>query len=381
MDTLDRKSLLVLASHSGWPSITIYLPTNRVPTQAEHDVLVLKNLVRSAEERLAEGGLRTPEVDSLLAGIRGMLTDSSAWREPADGQAFFVAQDVFRTFKTNVPMPESVVVGDHFFIRPLLGAVRAPKHFYVLALSKKHVRLFEADGKGLHELDLPGTPDSLSQALNFDEYERSVQFHSGTPGTGAGGGRRAAIFHGHGGIPSDAEKNLKQYFGMIDKSIHELLRDDDAPLVLAGVEHLLPLYREANSYRHLVDEAILGSPDDLTLSEIHERASGLLGPYFNQEAERDRADLERLTGTKSSSADLKEILPAALEGRVRVLFVSDRNNEWGRFDPSSGSVDIHAKPEAGDSDLTDVVTAETLFRGGTVHALPDQATTSAIFRY
>ena len=381
MNTLDRESLLTLVRHFGWPSITIYLPTTRVPTQAEHDVLVLKNLIRSAEEKLAEGGLRPPEIDSLLAPIRSQITDSSAWREPADGRAFFIAPDTFHAFKTDAPMPESVVVGERFLVRPLLPTLDIGKRFLVLTLSQKHVRLLEGNGEAVHELDVAGTPDSLAEALNIDEYERSVQFHSGTPGTGTGGGRRAAMFHGHGGIPDVTKKNLKHYFRMIDRGIHDLLRDDDAPLVLAGVEYLLPLYRETNSYHHLVSEAILGNPDDLSPSEIHRRATDLLGPHFNERIEKDQIDLERLTGTKSSSADLKAILPAAVEGRVRVLFVSDRKSEWGRFDPSSGRVEIHAESESGDSDLTDLVTAETLFRGGTVHALPEQAATSAIFRY
>jgi len=381
MDTLDRESLLTLVRHFGWPSITIYLPTNHVPTQTEHDVLVLKNLIRSAEEQLAEGGLRSPEIDSLLALLRSTVTDSSEWRESAGGRAFFIAQDIFHAFKTDAPMPESAIVSDRFLVRPLLPTLDIGKRFLVLTLSQKHVRLLESNGEGVHELDVAGTPDSLSEALNIDEYERNVQFHSGTPSTGSGGGRRAAMFHGHGGIPDVTKKNLKHYFRMIDRGIHDLLRDDDAPLVLAGVEYLLPLYREANSYHHLVDEAILGNPDELTPSEIHKRASNLLGPHFSGKMEKDRADLERLTGTKSSSADLKEILPAALEGRVRVLFVSDRESEWGRFDPSSGRVEIHAEAASGDSDLTDMATAETLFRGGTVHALPDQAATSAIFRY
>jgi len=43
-----------------------------------------------------------------------------------------------------------------------------------------------------------------------------------------------------------------------------------APLVLAGVEYLFPIYQEANTYPDLVEEGITGNPENLKPEELHD---------------------------------------------------------------------------------------------------------------
>jgi len=381
MDTLDRETLLALARHTGWPSVSIYMPTHPIPIEAEPDPIVLKNLLKSAEESLIAADVRSAEIDSMLAPARALLADSTVWRSGGAGLAVFMAEDTFHAFRSDDSFPELCSVGERFVIRPLLPAFTIGGRFYVLALSQKRIRLLEGSREEVKEIDLAGVPESLAEALKYDDYERQVQFHSRTPAGASGKGRRPAIFHGHGGAPDVAKDNVLRYFRLVAKGIHEFLRDDDAPLVLAGVEYLLPIYREVNSYPHLVEQAVLGNPDELSASELHATASELLEPHFHAEFETDRADFARLSGTGSASADMHEIIPAAHEGRVRVLFVSDRDSTWGQFDPSSGRVDVHEDAQPSDWDLTDLAAAETLLHGGIVHARPDEEAAAAIFRY
>ncbi len=382
MEVLDRETLLTLARHSGWPSVSIYLPTHRIPTQTEHDMIVLKNLIHRAEDILARGGMRQKDIDTLLQDAREFASDRSLWHEPRDGRAFFLTPEDSHTFKADIAFPQVAFAGERFLVRPLLPALDGHRRFYILALSKKRVRLFEGDEGGLREMDVPDMPEGMEEALLLDEQEREVQFHSGTPVRAGGSGRRAAIFHGHSAVSSETTEKLKQYFRVVDRVVHEVLRDKDAPLLLAAVEYLIPIYREANSYRHLLDDAILGNPDELTSAQLHERARDLLDRHFEQRLLEDKEELERLSGTASASHDIDKILPAAAEGRVRVLFIGDPESMlWGRFDPMTGEVETHAEFEVGDAELLDLAAAETLLRGGDVHVLPNGADTAAIFRY
>ncbi len=384
-DTLDRETLAELARHQAWPAISIHLTTHRAGPDVQQDPIRFKNLVKTAEESLRNAGVRSPEIDALLRPARDLLGDTAFWREGAEGLAVFLGEDASRVFRLDVELPETVTVSERFSIRPVLPALDTGERFFVLALSKKRVRLFEGTRTEVRELDLAGVPASLADALKYDDYERQVQFHSGTP-TGGGPGRRAAMFHGHGGIPDVEKSNLSRYFRMIDRGLRAFLRDDHAPLLLAGVDYLIPIYREMNSYPHLVDVSMTGNPDETSAAELHIEARRLLEPHFRVGLERDLASFGELAGTGIVSDDLAEIVSAAHEGRVKVLFVSQALAAYGSFDPASARVDINDEPLPGDWDLTDLAAAETLLHGGTIHAIDaidaeKTAGAAAIFRY
>lgn len=384
-DTLDRETLADLARPRTWPAISIHMPTHRTGPGVQQDPIRFKNLVRTAEESLRNAGMRLPDVDALLQPAHDLLGDTAFWRESTDGLAVFLSEDFSRIFRLDIELPERITIGKRFLIRPVLPSLDTGERFFVLAFSKKCVRLLEGTRTEVRELDLAGVPTSLADALKYDDYERQVQFHSGTP-AGGGTGRRPAMFHGHGGIPDVEKTNLSRYFRMIDRGLHEFLRDDCAPLLLAGVDYLIPIYRQVNSYPHLVDVSMTGNPDEVSAAELHAEARGLLKPYLRAELERNLACFRELEGTDLVSDDLAKIVPAAHEGRVKVLFVSQAPAMYGSFDPTSARLHISVEPQPDDWDLADLAVAESLLHRGTVHAVEaidaDKATvTAAIFRY
>lgn len=385
MDSLDRDTLSTLAQYQGWPSVTINMPTHRAGADKEQDRIRFKNLLRSAEEQIRAHDVRSADVDSVMRPARELLDDAAFWRDTGDGLALFFSADGIHTYKLDRVLPEDVVVSERFVIRPVLPALAKDTGFFVLTLSKNRVRLLEGTSDGLAELELGSVPESLAEALKYDDYERNVQFHTRTPASAAGrGGRRTAVFHGHGGVPDTEKSNLERYFKSIDRGIQDLMRDTAAPLLLAGVDYLTAMYRDLNSYAHLVDETLSGNPDETPLHELHARSREMLEPFFRGQVDREVAAFETLAGTAGASSDLAQIVAAASEGRVRVLLLDQEATAWGRYDPSSGSVDVSPDPRPGDWDLADLAAAETLLHGGTVHSVdPDDAPAqaAAIFRY
>ncbi len=384
MDSLDRDTLSVLARHFESPSVSILMPMHRAGAAKEQDPIRLKNLIRSAEEILQDREIRQPQIDDLMRPAHELLADAAFWRESADGLALFLAHDTAHIFGSETTLDEHVSVSERFSIRPLLPAVQARQRFYVLALSKNRVRLMEAQGDAIAELELSDVPANLEDALRFDDFESHVQFHSGTPAVAGGRGRRSAMFHGHGGAPDVEKENLLRYFRMVERGVHAHLRDETAPLVLAGVDYLLPLYRDANSYPNVMDESLSGNPDEISPQELLSRTRDLLKPHFHAAVERDRELLEAATASGGASFDLTEIIPAAHEGRVQVLFVPAEAAGWGHYDPSSGRIDLSEEQHPGDWDLADLAVAETLLHGGVVHAAQvseDVTDAAALFRY
>lgn len=387
MDERDRETLTRLAKHDVWPAISVYLPVHRAGAQTQQDPIRLKNLLVEATEALVSGGMRKPDADTLLDGAWRLQRDPAFWREGFDGLALFIGPGVFETVRTSRRLPERLRVGSRFLVRPLMPALEPELRFYVLALSKKHVRLLEGTAEEVHELDPSGIPQGLADALKYDDYETQVQFHSRTPAAAAGRGRRSAVFHGHGGTGETLKEDLFRYFRLVDTGLKELL-DPDVPLLLAGVDYLLPIYREASTHARLLDEAIRGNPDEQPAREIHAEALELLEPHLQRDLDLAVEAYAEGRSTDTASGDLRRIVPAAVEGRIDTLIVSDADTAWGSYDSAAGHMTVRSEPDNGDIDLLDHAAAATLLHGGTVHVLSAEevraatgSDAAAVFRY
>lgn len=382
MDIITTQDLQnLLSQRTGW-HVSLFMPAHRYGRGTEQDRIRYRNLLSQVEKRLLEKGLRTPDVKKMIEPAGQLLLDSAFWRGQSDGLAVFFASQSLFTYRLPLPFEELVVITDRFHLKPLLPFFSSDGQFYILALSQKQVRLLKGSRHTVDEIELENLPTSLAEALPFEQFERQLQFHTGTP---SGMGERAGVFHGHD--PKDEEKDkILRWFHKIDDELFRLLADERAPVVLAGVEFLFSLYEDANSYPHLVKEGLKGNPDELKPAELHARAWQLVQPLFSQAQHKAAARYSQLAGSGSTSADVKETLLAAHHGRVETLFVALGQQVWGTFDPETGTVAIHKQAEPGDVDLLDLAATETLLKGGAVYAvepdqIPDQGSLATIFRY
>lgn len=382
MDLLPREELEELVEGRGGPCVSIFLPTHRTGTETQQDPIRLKNLLGEAREDLLAKGLRSTEADRILEPARELLADDVFWRYQSDGLAVFLSRGDSRLYRLPLRFEELAVVAGRYHVKPVLPLLAGDGQFYVLALSQNGVRLLRAARHSVSEVELRDVPESLADALRHDDAEKQLQFHTGTSG---GRGGRAAVFHGHEGV--DTKDDILRYFRQIDRGVREVLKGTRAPLVLAGVEYLLPIYREASAYPHLVKEGITGNPEGLSEEEVHREAWAIVRPYFLEARREAVARYEQLAGTGQTSNDLREIVPAAYYGRVDVLFAAADSRQWGAFDPGTGEAELHEEARFGDGDLLDFAAVQTLLNKGTVYVLnpgdmPDGSVVAAsVFRY
>jgi Bacterial archaeo-eukaryotic release factor family 7 len=386
MSLLAKHELRELIESPGPWCVSIYMPAHRAGAETQQDPIRLKNLLNEAEEQLVAARLRSPEARDLLEPGRRLLIDSAFWRGQGDGLALFLTAEADRHYRLPLSFDSLVVVGPRFQIKPLLPLLTADAEFYILALSQDEVRLLYGTRYSISEVDIETMPQGLSDALRYDDPQKQLQFHTGTAAPGAG--KRAAIYHGHGVGSNDVKPNLLRYFQEVAASLHPVLREERAPMVLAGVDYLLPIYREASSYPHLVDAQVTGNPEGLSLWELHARGWELLRPHFDAARELALARYQQLAGSGSSQAstNLQDVLLAAHGGLVENLFVALGVQQWGTFDAATHRVEIHEAAQPGDVDLLDLAAAYTFVNGGVVYArppedMPDSAALAAVLRY
>ena len=385
MSLLARNEFETLAEPRLGPCVSIFLPTHRAAPERQQNPVDLKNLLRQAEEKLIAKGLRALQIEPLLAPARLLVENPRAWEHPGEGLALFLAPGFFREYHLPLRMEQLAAVADRFHLKPLLPAFADTALFYVLALSQEQVRLFACTALTVAEVELGDTPRSLAEALHFDDPQNQIQFHSTR--TRNTGGRGAAMFHGHGAVAVDVKRNVLVYFQQVNEGVRRVLKEPRAPLVLAGVEYLLGLYRRANTYPNLVAGGVAGNPELLSGHELQRRAWELAKTVYETKQEAAVARYYHLISTSRQASDeLETVVRAAHQGRVDTLWVVRGAHRWGRYDPETEAVEVHEDPGPEDGDLLDLAAVQSLLKDGTVHVVepeqaPDEATAAAIFRY
>lgn len=384
MDTFSTSDLKRLTAAQPGPCVSIFMPTHAAGPDGQQDALRLKNLLTQAERGLVDQGVRGPDAKQLLEPIRGLPAEHAFWEKRSLGLAVFVNDGLWDRFRVPLPLEEAVVVNQRFQVKPLLPLVGVHDQYFVLALSQNRVRFLAGRQFGLHEVKVEGLPKDLARALNYDSSERPSLAHTASRSQA---GKASAVVHSLGGEREPSKDELAQYFRSVDAALRDTLRDQRAPLILAGVQYLLPIYREVASYGHLAPDELAGNPDHLSEHELHERAWPLVKSYLEQARHEAAARYQALAGSGKTSDDLRRIVVAAQQGQVESLFVDRAAHRWGLYDAATGHLTVRAPAaaEPGDDDLLDYAAVQTLLHRGAVYAVPaDQVPAppaAAILRY
>jgi hypothetical protein len=384
MNLLTRKDLTELMNKQDDICISIYMPTYRAGTQIQQGRIRLKNQLREAETRLVDNGMRSPEAKQLLHPAQQLVLNNQFWQQQRDCLAIFLAADIFHYYRLPIKAEEFLQIGQRFHLKPLLPLLSGDGLFFILALSQNSIRVLRCTRSSVSELDIEAIPHSLDEAMQFDDSERQLQLHSNTlEGTNA---KAAAIFHGHGVGVDDSKDNILRFFRLIDRGLHNLLREEKAPLVLAGVEFLFSIYREANTYAYLTDECLPGNPEELDAEDLQTLVWPLVEHYYHKSEQEALTYYGPFNGTGRTTHDIKKAAPAAYNGQVELLFLAAGAQQRGSFDPQIDEVRIPQETELGDEDLYDFTAIQTILNGGTVYLLeadkvPDGEPMAALLRY
>lgn len=371
----------LLTSRSGW-CVSLFMTTHRPGKESEQDPIRLKNMLRDVEANLEAKGMRSPEAKTLLKPVQQAALEPGFWQQNNHGLAIFVSAEDFKVYHLPLDLEEKSVISSRFFIRPLLPVLTGNGKFFILALSRNQVRLLAGDRHGIEERAISGFAKSLSEFLKYEETDGNRSYRAGTAN---GAGPRPSIYHSQS-ISDEDKDHLSRWFNQINDGLHPMLSGEHAPMILAAVDYYGPIYKHSNTYAHLMEAGISGSPDEIKAEELHSQACAILATYFNQAQDKAISQYAELAVAGKATSDLKEAIPAAFQGRVSSLLVPLGVQSWGRFNPATNSVEVHAELELGDDDLLDLAAIQTLINGGAVYALkpeqiPEQSAIAAIYRF
>jgi hypothetical protein len=250
-------------------------------------------------------------------------------------------------------------------------------------LSKKQkTRLYRADAFGIRYINVPELPDGIDDVVHFEEKDDQKLFRTDTSGAGQG-----ANFHGIGSGKPDDKANIAMYFDEVDETLMKsVLNTENAPLVLAGVEYLIPIYKQVAKYKNIWSEPLTGNHEYEDLNTLYTQATAVVAPYFMERVNKAKQIYGNQSATALTSSVVEDVVPAAYYGRIGSLFVRRNEHLWGTFDEMKNELVIHDNREAQDEDLIDKAVMKTLLNGGEVYivekeAMPADSQLAAIMRY
>jgi hypothetical protein len=358
-----------LADYSSDCCISLYIPA----VNEQHDRITFKNKLQQVKTELQQQQkMSTSDIDNLIAPGYALLQEEDVWRNMTKGLAVFMSKDYFRYARLNVAPKEIILINHSFYLRPLVPLLADVNndHFYLLMISKKKAKLFRADGFYMEEVAIDDMPDGIEDVVHFEEKEDQKLFRMGDDGAA-----------------TDEKENIALYLKEVDRTIWQaVMNREKAPLLLAGIDYLLPIYRSVSSYQHICTEAMIGSYEHQPMSVLYTAAREKMEPVFNKRHEQALDAYCNKLATPLTSSMPETVIPACYYGKVAELFIDQDMHLWGHFDMANNQLELHGTKQDNDDCMIDKAITQTILHGGQVHLLPKDkmpkgSDIAALFRY
>ena len=376
---LDLTRIRALAARPPELTLSILLPTHRSGSDRIQDRIRLRNLIHDGRQQLADQ-VDKQQVGLFDAGLEALLGADATWEHPAEGLALFATATGVEHFWTPQPLREQVLVCAHCHLKPLMPLLAGDGLFSLLELTR--------DGAHLHygsRFTLTPISTDKSPLVPADVHPAGAREHlSGVRGVASGNG--GAVRH-FGATHEVQDKELITcFFRHVDAVVCARLHAEQAPLVVAGVGYLLPLYAEVNRYPHMIALGVPGNPEHVSRNIMHERAWSIVAPLFAAAAQQAAERYAHLRGGDLASNDLATVMTALRQGRVGDLFLAADGERWGGFSEYEGKVAEHLTRAPGDDDLLNLALIAGLATRSRIQVvpraeMPDQGDIAAVFRY
>jgi hypothetical protein len=347
--------------------VSIYLPTTPKTAQIGGARIAFGNLTRQALERLDAIGIDKRRRATFEEECSSIEADDHFWSLQANTLAVLITANSIRTYRLATSIPETLEVSDRFLVKPLLRAIAFPQTAFVLALSENAVQLVEIfPDLPPVKVRVPGLPKDAASAVGRASVNNLTQ------------NTRIANAEGQTFL-------LRQYARKVDTALHGVLAGHELPLILAATQPLAGIYRNLNSYPHLLPEDIAGSPDHLTRGKLASAARPVLDAYYQSEVKDAVQRFQQAHGERRATTDIDEVARAATRGAVELLLIDIDRVLRGAVS-QSGTVQLSSKPGPGDYDVIDEIAGRAIETGAHFLAvrqedLPDQSPLAAVLRY
>ena len=336
-----KETLQQLGAEQSNPCVTISLNTHRTRPDTEKDRILLKNLIKEAEDRLKKD-YDKKTIEGLLKKL-GTIKSEVDLNSNLDSLHIFLSNDTKEIVKSPwVAASDRVNISPRFAIRPLIKAYNRSEPYLIMVLSHNNVSLYEAVNdsvvKEIKNDDFPVT-DNIPWTL----YPEKL---------------------GDAKYVDDLSRNL---FNKIDKALVKVYRETDLKCVVVSTD---------DNYSTLMQVADIPSiyhgyvSINANKSAPHQVVKQTWKFIENIQSKRRTEDINEVNKAISQGnvlTDLHEIYLAAVAGRGDLLVVHQDYKQPVMMDNNGGFklIDDAATPGVVD-DITSKIAWEVISKKGRV---------------
>ncbi len=346
---MNRQDLKYLREQSGYPAVSITLPTHETFPDNRQDPILLKNLLSRAEKRLLEEFDGEQAADVLENLAKAAVSVDHGMN--AEGLAIYANHHMFRVYKLPFPPGERVVIDKTFHTRDLIHTMNRSERYWLLVLSKRPTRLFQGSLKNLTEYTEEPFPMEYSE-------------ESGKPLMSRGRGIRKSRIR---------DEYHLQFFRDIRDSFEKIHSMDPLPLFIFGVEKFASVYATISNVP--VAGTMNGNFDKASEDELGRKAWLLVRKHLDEKRVETREKMRAAEDKGKLISTMEEIWTASREGRGEILLVEEGFHFPAVPSGSGGGIAPAGDPDRPGviDDAVDEVIEAVIEAGGSAVFFPDGA--------
>jgi len=280
--------------------VTIILNTHRTRPDNERDPLLLKNLVKEAEQRLFDD-YEKRFVWPIMENLNKMVGKIDH-QQNLESLVLFANQEMAEFTRLPIKVVDRVIIDNTFATRDLVRAMHQESSYYVLVISRQNARLIEAYNDKVvleHKGDFP---------IKNKLYTTDRQDLSSNKGT---------------------DNLIEEFFNRVDKIVQANIKDNPLPILLATETRNVHHYTKVADKKHIIIGHINKNRDDEKAHHIIPEAWEVAKAINKERIAARISELHKAVGAGKFLSDLSEIWNAIQHGRGQTLFIKK-----GYFQPA-----------------------------------------------
>jgi len=336
-----KERLNKLASEHSTPSVTISLNTHRTHPDNDKDAILLKNLLKEAENRVVEEYGKRPAAKVLerIASIAGKVDV----RCNLDSLHIFLSEDTQEVIRIAWPIAEDrVYIDDVFDLRALIKAYNRTEEYLILVMSRKAVNLYHAMN------------DSIVKEVDNEDFPVTDN-----PWYLANGAERS-----NARLVDDI---AREFFNRVDKGVVKVAQETGLKVVVVAIEENYSYLQEVADR----PEIYLGHVSiDYNHTKEHQLAEDAWCFMKGVQKQRRTEAIHEVKESVSQGrmlTDLQEIYQAAIDGNGDTLIVYEDYSQpvVMKDERTFERVDETDTPDVID-DITGIIAWQVMSKGGRV---------------
>ncbi len=305
---MKKDEIRELLKHHGTPCVSIVVPAHHISNDRRTDPRTLYNAAETAKRLISENYSKASFLQDLAAKIDNAV-EQIDYLHTVNGIGIYISPAEARLIHFTTPVKEKVIIGHSFDSRDLLCELEALEDYFVLAMSRKYIRLYKGEGEHLQEI----------QDGNFPfVYEETFEYAKPAVGNSFGDNSLKSPERDKSVM---TEVRMQEFIRHADNACDGYLRSP-IPLIISGDAKALSDFAQVSRHAGRVSGKVAGSYFDAQKQLAH-LACSVLQDIRNREKAKLADRAHELIGKQKVSVGIEEVRRSALDGLGMQLLVEN----------------------------------------------------------